>query len=571
MEWNYLSFLGILILIEVRNISSNVVQCPDNCSCRTGFNNALLVDCSRRDLRQIPLNITSSAESVDISENYLTCVKNDSFPSLTGWQELFLNKNEIRTIHAGAFQMMPNLTTLKLECNNLTEILGGYFLGLSNLQNLDISDNSVHTLSNDAFLGLTSLNLLKLGGNKLEFIPNGTFQNLPQLGYLHLQNNSLTVMQDGLFHGLGFLSHVVLSFNSISDIHPQAFLGSTRLSYLDLSHNNISSIPYLPSTKDLKSLNCDFNFISELTVTPLKYHKNLTTLSVNNNAIKILDYNIFEYLPELRDFSCNGNDLTWLDPRIGVYINRTESVDMTGNPWKCDYHLRWITYWNFSEEIFGNCSVPCKLSGKPLTALVLRDFFIAPRKMLESPSSLNFTSDEELYIVCPVFSFPAANISWFSLNRDGSNKTLIGAFYLQGVLGESLNGSLLFEKPNERLAGELWCLARNDVGEIALPITLNYVGLQSTEEGKRKGQSATAPSNLVSEEPKTNSTSCITYVVLSLGLLIAIVLGSFGIFYVHRKICTRRLGIAPSISEDITVPQEETSYGCQIKDSLYRL
>ncbi|XP_029472949.1 platelet glycoprotein Ib alpha chain-like [Rhinatrema bivittatum] len=115
---------------------------------------------------------------------------------------------------------MPLLTHLDLSENNLTTLTNETFKSLSSLGKLIISKNKITTLPNGTFAGLNKVSELNLEMNNLQSLEPGIFSSLPALKTLNLQKNQLESVPEGIFDSLAKLSTLSLSDNPwLCDCH----------------------------------------------------------------------------------------------------------------------------------------------------------------------------------------------------------------------------------------------------------------------------------------------------------------------------------------------------------------
>ncbi|KAJ9579590.1 hypothetical protein L9F63_004775, partial [Diploptera punctata] len=134
--------------------------CPPKCVC-TGT----VVRCSRVRLREIPRGIPPETS------------------------ELYLDVNEIQTIHADRLSHLKSLTRLDLSNNQISILANFTFANLTKLSTLIISYNKLQCIQRDALAGLTSLRIISLHGNDISMIPDGTFKDLKSITHLALGAN----------------------------------------------------------------------------------------------------------------------------------------------------------------------------------------------------------------------------------------------------------------------------------------------------------------------------------------------------------------------------------------------
>lgn len=133
-----------------------------------------------------------------------------------------------------------------------------------------------------------------------------------------------------------------LSEHKLEEI-PSEVYQIVNLRTLDLSKNKIHSLGKLSVLKELKSLNCDDNMLtntSELShLGQISHLTNLQTLSLGKNKIKyptkaISDDGKFPFTvpPKLKQLRLNGNEFTSIPKQILTPINTTlEKLDMSCN------------------------------------------------------------------------------------------------------------------------------------------------------------------------------------------------------------------------------------------------
>lgn len=174
--------------------------------------------------------------------------------------------------------------------------------------------------------------------------------------------------------GLINLKNLDLSHNSLSKF-PIGFLSAKRLQRLILSHNKFISIPInLSSFRDLNHLDLSYNEINYIENESLK-----------SNSLEFIDlsYNKLEYV-QRSDF--------------GTQVN---FVELDGNPWKCDCHLR--DFVKFQKETLISkslqCYTPLSLRGLSWSYLLLEVCFFAVFDMLFSPCCLWLNSSKNQFFM----------------------------------------------------------------------------------------------------------------------------------------------------------------------------
>ena len=105
---------------------------------------------------QIPTNTTS----VNLKNNSIQILDNNSFSGLTDITELSLSNNDISDIAPGTFHDQGRLTYLDLGYNNLSTINGSMWEGLDNVTTLRLTGNDLTTIRHPGFPHLSSLSTI---------------------------------------------------------------------------------------------------------------------------------------------------------------------------------------------------------------------------------------------------------------------------------------------------------------------------------------------------------------------------------------------------------------------------
>ncbi|XP_045659783.1 toll-like receptor 8 [Ursus americanus] len=284
-------------------------------------NGSIIAECNSRRLREVPQTVGKYVTALDLSDNYITHITNESFQGLQNLTKINLNHNanpqhlnenpDINkhgmNITDGAFLNLQNLNQLLLEDNQLYQIPAGLpgslkelsliqnniiwvtkknTSGLANLERLYLSwncyfgnncDNKTFDIEDGTFEGLTNLKVLSLSFNKLVHVP----PKLPDsLRELYLSNAKIKIISQEDFKGLRNLRVLDLSGNcprcfnapfpctpceggSSIQIHPLAFQTLTELRYLNLSSTSLRKIPatWFENMHKLKVLHLEFNYL----------------------------------------------------------------------------------------------------------------------------------------------------------------------------------------------------------------------------------------------------------------------------------------------------------------------
>ncbi|KAM6160583.1 extracellular matrix protein 2 isoform 1-T1 [Erethizon dorsatum] len=213
-------------IINLELVGNSITSIPDE-----AFNG--LPNLERLDLSKN--NITSSAigpkafkllkklARLNMDGNNLVHIPSE-LPSTL--EELNINENNLQTIDEESFSDLNQLVSLELEGNNLSET----------------------NVNPSAFKPLKSLSYLRLGKNKFRIIPQGLPASIEEL---HLENNQIEEITEICFNHTRKINVIVLRYNKIEEnrIAPLAWINQENLESIDLSYNKLYRVPsYLPKS-----------------------------------------------------------------------------------------------------------------------------------------------------------------------------------------------------------------------------------------------------------------------------------------------------------------------------------
>ncbi|XP_049862857.1 amphoterin-induced protein 3-like [Schistocerca gregaria] len=171
-------------------------------------------DCSSRDLRDVPQNLDTRIQVLDVSDNKIRELTTNSLSKYSSLRFLYLGDNTIYLADDGVFSPLSSLEVLDLSLNVFRRIPFDV-LRLPVLRKLDFSQNGILLDDPDVYKGApvsNSLKVLSLAKNKLKEFP--PLWMVPQLEYLNVSGNELRSIK-------------------ITDIAPMC-----RLKEIDASHNS---------------------------------------------------------------------------------------------------------------------------------------------------------------------------------------------------------------------------------------------------------------------------------------------------------------------------------------------
>ncbi|XP_041502175.1 toll-like receptor 8 [Microtus oregoni] len=277
-------------------------------------NDSVIAECNDRRLQEVPQTIGQDVTEINLSDNSIMHVTNESFRELRNLTKINLNHNANQAhpnenknrmnITDGAFLNLKKLKVLLLEDNQLSAMPTGL---PESLRELSLIQNNINMITKNNTLGLRNMERLYLGWNcyfscnQTFSVEDGAFQNLINLKVLSLSFNRLfhvppklpssltklflsnakimTITQED-FKGLEHLTLLDLSGNcprcynapfqctpcekNLSlTIHRLAFQGLTKLQYLNLSSTSLQSITstWFDNLTNLQELHLEFNYL----------------------------------------------------------------------------------------------------------------------------------------------------------------------------------------------------------------------------------------------------------------------------------------------------------------------
>jgi Leucine-rich repeat (LRR) protein len=333
------------------------------------------VDCSGKELQEIPELNNSHITTLDLSSNKISVAVP---PNSNVWGSrlnfLYLSNNNIKDVNSD-FRKLPELMHVHLDYNLITVIDPHAFEGNTKLWKLILNGNelaitkgtqslivpslgiieldhcSISDLPIGFFKNMSNLVSIRLSNNKIEKLHNETFSHLKKLRYLHLEGNQIKQIDLDIFktnHGLQWL---YLRGNPLDNFNRKHFLASSSLISLDVSSCNITTIPT--------------NFFSNL--------HNLLSLNLSDNRLQSFNMRAVPQNLEVLDIS--GNRLTSV-VMATTTIRRLDSLkqlDLTNNSFTCECRGKALWKWceNLRSENGGAssceeyCPSPCGETVKP--------------------------------------------------------------------------------------------------------------------------------------------------------------------------------------------------------------
>ncbi|XP_052085630.1 protein slit-like isoform X1 [Mytilus californianus] len=209
-----------------------VIGCVQPCIC---FGTS--VNCTLKNLTEIPPNIPSDTT------------------------ELYLNGNNLTSLVPNDLSGLTFLIVLDLSENNLESLPKGLLSSNTNLRVLDLSDNNIISLSKDLLSTTTNLNSLYLNDNNIISLPEGLLSMTTSLEYIYLNDNNIISLPEGLLSMTTELQSLQLDNNKLVSLPEGLLSTTTKLVILFLRNNNLESLPegLLSTTTKFQLLNISGN------------------------------------------------------------------------------------------------------------------------------------------------------------------------------------------------------------------------------------------------------------------------------------------------------------------------
>ncbi|XP_067908186.1 toll-like receptor 9 [Heterodontus francisci] len=299
------------------------------------------IDCSKRDLKSVPIIRSGNATTLLLNDNSLQEIKDKAFSGLPNLEMIDLSYNccpgKLRSpgqeckliIDSRAFLPLHKLKTIDLTGNSLTKIpplpatLTVLNLVLNNIINLQFSN--VSNLKNLEVLNVSKNCFYPNPCNTSFTIAEDTFKNMPRLYILEMDFNNITVVPRGLPRSLRKLS---LCENKISHISSEDFKTLTHLEHLLLAWNcqrcDHAAQPCFPC-KGNKSIELSPEVFLQLT--------NLKQLVLRGNSLRHLDDRLFQSLGSLTSLDLSDNYLAYEIQNATFFANltRLENLNLMYN------------------------------------------------------------------------------------------------------------------------------------------------------------------------------------------------------------------------------------------------
>lgn len=293
-----------------------------------------VVDCSNRNLREIPVDFNFTVTTLNMSSNLLQGFKNGIFKNMTTLKILDLYNNALKgeNISGDAFEGLYNLTVLNISQNDQLPLtnastpdeLFSYtpLLQVLRMYGTTGTYNKSHGYPDKQLSKLKHLRELWIDGLiDMEFGPG--FRNMTSLKILRLAGDFIdpswrshefcsTNLMDGMLDNLVSITHLYIRKCGVKEINRNVFEKLANLEYLDLSGNNkldmtqvfdsFCSLSNKTTTLILNNIVSNYRntcgtVITEKMVKCLKY-KSIRELQLIHNQIRYIKTKALHSLPK---------------------------------------------------------------------------------------------------------------------------------------------------------------------------------------------------------------------------------------------------------------------------------
>ncbi|XP_046349958.2 toll-like receptor 4 [Haliotis rufescens] len=330
-----------------------------------------VANCSARGLTSVPSTLPENITTLLMADNKLVDIAGFAFKKYAHLKHLDLSNNQIKRLNNNSFYGLTSLQSLQLERNHLNLSRNAYpalcFSGLVSLQRLLIGNNVAiewfldpqdsFYYPDEAIGQLEALEELSVDG-----LPNAMFGvgfcHLHSLTYLDFKLCYINYVEEGMFVNTPNITFLSMSHCHIFDVHKESFAKLPHIDTLDLSGNtevglNVTHIFHgLRDTQIrvlmLSSIYPPYSICVVIPSDCLRYlfNTSIKELYLNHNDIRKLEPGALDYFPpSLEIISLRDNKFTF-----GHYI--FELNKLTG--------LRRI---DLSDNIVGHSNFPLEGNG----------------------------------------------------------------------------------------------------------------------------------------------------------------------------------------------------------------
>ena len=314
-------------------------------------------DCSARHLNEVPQDLPTDVQSLSLSFNNITFLRNVTFYRYLHLLEIDLLSNGLTSIESLTFQPLNNLQELTLALN---PALFRCYAGLVGIKGAQCGP---HSFDFGVVRFPMTLEKLDLAYNKLTFI------QLKHCGennwYVDLSHNNITKLSPENFAMDCSANKLNMYENPIQMIDPHLIAG-LRVKELSVGRyplsvdvlKNLTLGASMSATLD--TLTIEYASISHIppdVFAPL-HNKSLQHLSLSGNPLNFASF-VFSNLTFLSSLDISSCSLDRLDPNYFTGMMKLHSINLLGNSirsvnpsnttWNIDLHKLDFSLWSCKE------------------------------------------------------------------------------------------------------------------------------------------------------------------------------------------------------------------------------
>jgi len=360
------------------NLVSSGPTCPAECTCfSAGIE--IIVDCSNKNLQQVPENIPSNTKELLLQNNQITKLISNNFIHLPNLEFLSLQSSGVSIIETNSLNNLRKLKQLYLQDNNIVLLPVSGFGELTSLEVLYLQNNKIGVLTRQMLLGIDNIIEVSLSGNPIYTIENSTFCSKSSLKALDISQSAIPVLDQNVFTCITSLEKLYInnpkllrcdasfksfekwvsseespvqnldqmicteppymsgfSINTISEVNlvspgscPDGC--SCFSTVVDCSFTTLETVPnnISPTTTDL---NLQFNQINRLITNQFIHLPNLSHLNLqSNNVLSNIDAGAFNNLRKLKILNMEDNSIIVLPPSVFWELTSLSVLNLQNN------------------------------------------------------------------------------------------------------------------------------------------------------------------------------------------------------------------------------------------------
>jgi len=265
-----------------------------------------------------------SLEELDLSNNNIRVLPNDTFTYNKELTKLWLQSNGLTSVYFNASELI----FLDLNYNRIGTVKGDFFKGLESLTTLYLVENEIETMV-EPFKHVKLLKILDLSYNILENLEGSWFENTLELEVLKLSHNSLNGLPS-LNKPLMNLHHLNLSRNALEVLDSRFFEKTPALAVLDVTGNELRTIDGAMSClQTLNKLHIAHNFL-EISDNTFALAEKLNFVNLSYNSLTDMTLSDFGSNKLLRDVDVSHNNLKQLCAE-GLAPKQIKNLDISYN------------------------------------------------------------------------------------------------------------------------------------------------------------------------------------------------------------------------------------------------